>query len=367
MMTAASANSAPHLQPLGVGELLDRAIRIYRKNFLALVGIVAVVQTPLVALQLIVSLVSFTPAIPEFPFSPTSPPPDNPFDLLTPTYFLGLLATFVIGLFTFFLMSLAWAAAARLTADSYLRNERLTILGAYDKITASAPRLLLTLLVVLAAGLALLIWTLIPCLGWFTGVGMWLYGIWVIYPLIIISCVLEGQGVGGSFRRAWDLVRRRFWWTLGFVFLLVVFGIAVTLGPSVVVGAILGVIFNADIFADNPRAVYILQTTIQSITSLATYILYSPIQMVSMTLVYFDLRVRTEGFDLALSTAGAEAGAGDILAQAPPPESGSPITGKELGYFALISFGLTLPFILFYVCIVAFIIFLGVAAAGSRF
>ena len=39
------------LRPLRLGELLDRAIRLYRANFLTFIGIIAVVYVPLMVLQ----------------------------------------------------------------------------------------------------------------------------------------------------------------------------------------------------------------------------------------------------------------------------------------------------------------------------
>src|SRR5512138_2726681 len=41
----------PTLRPLRLGELLDRAIRLYRGNFLTFIGIIAVVYVPLTVLQ----------------------------------------------------------------------------------------------------------------------------------------------------------------------------------------------------------------------------------------------------------------------------------------------------------------------------
>jgi hypothetical protein len=61
--------------------------------------------------------------------------------------------------------------------------------------------------------------------------------------------------------------------------------------------------------------------------------------MAAITLIYFDLRVRTEGFDLALLT--LEASGSTDLAEtmtAPVPlENERLITGPELGSFAIIS------------------------------
>src|SRR5512138_1588066 len=39
------------LRPLRLGELLDRAIRLYRANFLTFIGIIALIYIPLMVLQ----------------------------------------------------------------------------------------------------------------------------------------------------------------------------------------------------------------------------------------------------------------------------------------------------------------------------
>ena len=44
-------SALPALRPLGPGELLDQAIRLYRRNFLTFIGIIAVVYVPVMVLQ----------------------------------------------------------------------------------------------------------------------------------------------------------------------------------------------------------------------------------------------------------------------------------------------------------------------------
>ncbi len=44
--------SVPILNPLTVGDILDQSLSLYRKNFSLMIGIVALVQVPLLALAL---------------------------------------------------------------------------------------------------------------------------------------------------------------------------------------------------------------------------------------------------------------------------------------------------------------------------
>jgi hypothetical protein len=55
--------------------------------------------------------------------------------------------------------------------------------------------------------------------------------------------------------------------------------------------------------------------------------------------MYFDLRVRTEGFDLLLDADRATAGitVEALIADAPAPKSDQLVTGQELGRFAALT------------------------------
>ena len=67
-----TAISMPTLRPLGIGELLDQAIRLYRRNFLSFIGIIAVVQLPLGLLQFVLALLTL-PTNPLFGGSARNP------------------------------------------------------------------------------------------------------------------------------------------------------------------------------------------------------------------------------------------------------------------------------------------------------
>ena len=47
---------APDLRPLTLGEILDRAVRLYRRNFANFIGIIALVQVPLSIIQLLLTV-----------------------------------------------------------------------------------------------------------------------------------------------------------------------------------------------------------------------------------------------------------------------------------------------------------------------
>jgi hypothetical protein len=186
--------------------------------------------------------------------------------------------------------------------------------------------------------------------GWLTGFGMLTFLWVVIMPLIAPIAVIEKQGPIETLRRAWDLSRRRFWWVLGFIFILFIFNLLVISGPV----AILGVFFQFAMESNlEISALYaVLQVSVQAIIQLATSLLYLPLQFVAILLLYFDLRIRTEGFDLAL-LAREETGApllfDELAAGVPQPQQGNWITMAEMGNFALME----LVVIVLYVALVS--------------
>jgi len=157
--------------------------------------------------------------------------------------------------------------------------------------------------------------------------------------------VLEGQSAVGAIRRAWDLLRRRFWWVTGFVVILYVLNLLIVGGPGALINAILEVVLVYSAGLDSIYTGFVLQTIAQSLATLALSLVYLPLQITALTLMYFDLRVRTEGFDLTLRAEHALHGQVDvagILAQAPgPAAAGEPlVTWKEMGNLALLSLGI---------------------------
>lgn len=340
--------TAPPLRPLGIGELLDRAIRLYRQNFLKFIGIIAIMQIPLSALQLLTSLLTVSNIPTPFSIEGSGPPPD-PADIFSPTYFIGIIGSLVLGIISFLLIQgVATAALTRAIAGSYL-GESLGITEAYRKIGRAWLPLIGALILAILLSIVLGIWLLIPCVGWFTGIGILAFFWMVIVPLIAPVIVLEQQAATGAIRRAWDLARRRFWWVLGFVLILFIFSQLVITGPVTLITV--GFQFA---FGGNPFEFFTLQTIIQSVVGLLFSLIYLPLQLTAITLMYFDLRIRTEGFDLTvLSTSSSDSPAefSELVALAPRSERGNLVTMNEMGYFVLVSLG---AFVLYIILIFIF-------------
>ena len=356
--------SLPHLRPLSLGELLDQAIRLYRRNFLKFIGIIAIVQIPLAILQMLASLLTFGGLFAQVQ-NPEALSPSDPFGAFGPGYFAGIGLSLVLGLISFILIQgVASAATARAVADNYL-GESTGMLDAYEKIGRHWLSILAALLAMLLLYVLFFLWTIVPCVGWLTGFGILIFFSAVIVPLVAPVIVLEKQRATQAIRRAWDLARRRFWWTLGFVFILYLFSLLIIAGPSALLTVLMGALVGSPAGSNNPSTLFTVQTIMSSLVSLVTSLIYLPLQVTCITLMYFDLRVRTEGFDLALLAAGATGDqVAEVAAQTPPAGSGALVTWREMGYFALIELAGVGLYCIFYFVLVAVVVALVSAGGG---
>jgi hypothetical protein len=154
-----------------------------------------------------------------------------------------------------------------------------------------------------------------------------------IIPMVVPVVVLERQGSIASVQRAWYLVRRRFWPVLGTIFVLYLFNFLIVNGPTAIVNVILTAL--APSFGSTTTQL-IVTAIIQAMVSIVFIVIYYPLQMTAFTLIYFDLRVRTEGFDLALMASGD---AEQVMAAPVSQTKESLITGTDLGNFAILTLG----------------------------
>jgi len=340
----------PVLRPLRLGELLDQAIRLYRRNFVTFIGIIALIYVPLMILQTAATTL-LTSSMTDFASART------PEEILTNYgYWGGLFSTFIITFIQFILVQgIATGALTRAVADNYL-GKPTSILDAYRGLKDSWISLLGALLLFILLVMVLFLWTLVPCIGWFTGPGMLAFATAAISPLVAPVVVLEKQSALDAIRRAWDLARRRFWPVLGTIFVLYLFSLLIINGPAAIVNAILtGTLAS---FGDSTTRLVVL-TIIQALVSLVFVLLYYPLQMAAFTLIYFDLRVRTEGFDIALLTmTTAETADTTDISHVPVPRSNEQlITGPELGNFAILTIGALGLYILLVSVILAVVFF----------
>lgn len=359
-------NYASILRPLGMGELFDRAIRLYRRNFFKFVGVLAIMQIPLAGINLIVNLASYDSSILVIPDPAELAAQTDPFSVFGPDYFSTIFTNIFVTIVYLVLVSgIASAAITRLAADSYLELPTTSeaLFGAYEAIGDRWSTLVGAIGRYVFLFLMGFAWTMIPCIGWFTGPGILFVLAGLVLPLVAPVVVLERKSAGMSIRRAWHLVRGRFWWVLGFMLLLFLFNWVVVGGPSLLVGMALGFILPEQIAFDNPQLLYNIQVSVQALSDMVFNSLYLPLQLTCLTLLYFDLRVRKEGLDLSLAAA-AESGQKfstleHVAATAPVPE-GALVRATEWVYFI----GITFVFLAVYLILVFGLTFIIYSASG---
>jgi len=279
------------LRPMSVGDLLDEAIRLYRNHFVTFVGIVALWQVPLTILQTIPAIFSGMASL-EMGGQLAGGSPD--YGLLGQSLAglgLTILAALLNSLITGTLIN---GALARAMAASYL-GQPIGILEAYHL----GWRTFLSLFgaIVIATPVFMILYfgviSLICCLIALPAL-IWIIARWSVFTQTI---VLENLGPLAGLRRSQALTDGHTWRIIGILLALGVFLFLLTSIPEGIAAAITFLV--ATDFVTNPTA-YAIITALQTLVSMVSNILVLPLGLAVLTLLYFDLKVRKEGFDLEM-------------------------------------------------------------------
>lgn len=257
------------LRPLGVGELIDAAIRIYRSRAKTLLLAVAV---PVVPVLVLTTLVSFS-SQPDLTVDPATGQTNfDGGDLAL--FFAGAIVTLIA---TTIATSIATAACFRSISGAYVGDDpdwRQSLRFAMSRFGS-------------VLGLTLLI-------GLLTVLGLVACLVGVLVPMTFLSVavpalLVEGLGVGDAMRRSWRLVRGTAWRVLGIVLLSALLGLVFQAALS----APIALIFLVDV---SPLVEQIVNGVVTTIST----VLVVPFSAALTMALYVDLRVRKEGFDLVL-------------------------------------------------------------------
>jgi hypothetical protein len=325
-------------QPRTIGQLLDQAIRLYRNNFWTFTGIIALMQVPFTLIQLTLNYFTVNE-------SGVLRPAITSMEDLGP-YIIGLI---IVLASIVFIQGFAAAALTQAISDFYL-GEKIGIIEAYRKVKRSWISLLGALFLLFLFMIPLFIWTLIPCIGWLTGPGMFVFVGMMLSPLIAPSVVLEKRRAYDAIKRAWGLAMKRFWWLLAFVIILGLFSYIVVTGPTQIIGLIFQSRLIGATGTEEYMNVYRLLLVVQTLLGLIMGILYFPLRSTGIILAYFDLRVRSEGFDLAVLAHQADPDVTDVVDLASlglQPVGKFRIELSHLGYFAALTVGAVVVYFAF--------------------
>lgn len=277
------------LRPLGLGDILDGAFRVIRRNpktTLGLSAVVAVIEAVIGAVSLFVAVRALNHV--DFRFGATggtSTFSANPLQLLT-TFLDVLTGAVLTGMLT-------------LVVTQDVLGRRLTIGETWRQVR---PRMW-TLLGLSLATTILEVLGLLVCIA----PGVWLWGIWAV---AMPACMVERLGVGASMGRSKALVDRTFWRVWGIRAL----GVLITRFISFLIllpFLIIGFAAFFDTLDDTGSVVWLV--VFFGVGSLIGRTFVAPVQAGIDALLYVDLRMRKEGLDLALQQAVA-APAGPVAA-----------------------------------------------------
>ncbi len=330
-----------NLHPLSLGEILDTAIRLYRRNFWLFVGVITLAEIPLLLVQVLL------------PFLYTKGAGEDFFSLhwwvINGVNFL-LRWIFVDGIGT---LALGYAISQR-----YLRQPT-ALLDVYRRVGGSLPGLLGVFFVVPGLLLVVTIWGLVPCLGWVSSMGIYIFLNMAVLPFVPLVLVIERQNSLQSILRAWDLARRRFFWLIFFNIMLAVFSWILVAGPSLVASGLATALLDKTV-AGSAETWYPL---IWSVAGTLFNMLFLPIEIGAWTLTYYDVRVRSEAFDLALLVTDAPEDTNQLV-QLPPLEKW--FSWGDIVRLVSISLGMVAIFVSFYLLWFAAIGFLLLLGALAR-
>lgn len=266
------------LRPMGIGDMLDETLRLYRANFTLFVGTCAVIEVPLQAVIFLFTISILGAIQPINNLSGTS-------GTLTPAQQAALthdllalggfgLAVAVIALIAFAAES---AALAVIISNRYLEHPA-TAGMAYR---AALNRLGPLLLALLWAFIRLIPFMILS----FVLLGLpFLVYFFVAWSLIPQAIMLEGVDGLAASKRSRQLMQGYWWKSFGLLVVTAVLLTIISQIPSQII--------------DNAAGSFEARSLVNLIVSLVVVVLIRPIQTTATTLLFYDLKIRKEAFAL---------------------------------------------------------------------
>lgn len=316
-------SNLPNLRPMTIGDLLDAAFRLYRSHFVTFIGIAALLQVPMLIVQALAQYLLAGRALIDIARFSSSPPVvapgQNPLSVLPVASFVTLYAvSLLLGLVQYLVVyNLITGALSKAISQSYM-GQTISILGSYaigwrrffSLVAASLVPYLASLLLLVpvigiiaavfvsATGSAepsvpLAIVLVLGMIGLIVAISIGIFVVYVRFLLTTQAIVLEDLGPLHALGRSWNLTRGSFWRTLGLIILM---GIVVYIVAGIPAS---GVSLALQLTARNVDAI-VRGQIITLILSQIGLILALPLQFAVYTLLYYDIRIRREGYDLEL-------------------------------------------------------------------
>ena len=269
----ASTRAAPQLRPLGVGETLDAGFKIYKARFRTLVLCVLVPVVPItIVMILLLASVSDGAFTADRTFN------NDTSGVTTSDDGVALAGVGITFLLNALMGLLATAACLRAVSAAYLGDD-----VTWQQSLRFGLRKLFPLVV---ATIVVAVCVFFGIFGFLIGAVFVFVRLAVVTPALVVEDIGPLKAVG----RSWRLVKGRWWSTFG-----------TTLIAYLLVGAIgqlIQTLLIAPAFASGDNEV--LGATMTGVGQVVSNAITLPLQAAILTVLYYDLRVRKEGLDLAL-------------------------------------------------------------------
>jgi hypothetical protein len=260
----------PELRARGIGEILDAAVVLYRARFGKLIAVAAWVIIPAQVLSTLV-LLSAQPDGFELGITGTPSPVYDGGDAAV--QFGAWVVLLVLGIVS---SAFVTAACARIVADAYVDHTE----TAGDAIRLVGRRLL----PIIGLAVILFVAQVAGFFACFVGAVLPLTFFAVAIPVLVI----EGTGVFRALGRSIELTKSKFWHVLGLVLAAQLLTFVLQAGLSALLGLGLA--------SDNTFVLVMTQGAVNTVSAMIT----TPFVAAATLALYFDLRVRVEGFDIQL-------------------------------------------------------------------
>jgi hypothetical protein len=263
--------SSSALRPLRIGEILDAGIKAYLRNARTLLGLTALVVVPFQALAAVV-LLSTVSNGDEIPHGSVLAVGHR-----SAAHATSVGANAVLGITSILVAAITTAACVKAVSDIYL-DQPTSIRGS---LSFALRRSLALIWLEILTGVLLVIAFIALVIP-----GIWLYGAWSVATQALL---IERLGAASALGRSYALVRGRWWPTAG---VLIVSQIMVS-----IVGGAIQALLVAIFLAGSSVLVTAL---VVSLAAAVSAILTRPLSAAIRTVLYYDLRVRREGFDVEM-------------------------------------------------------------------
>ena len=309
------------LRPMGIADILDETVELYKTSFILLIGIAAVLYVPY-SIFTQYFMMKYYPRL--------DAPPQSPTDILP------MIGAMVLGLLWVMIVSPFVTGAMTYAVSERYLSRQTTVMTSFKRVLSWAIFWRIALSVIVNFGVSIvmvgviggliglcvfigtvnttMLFVAIP-LAVVLSLGALFGGCYVMLRLVLINCtiVVEMKPFVESFGRAWSIVTGHMLKCLG---LLTLSTLVVGIVSSIVVQPTqLALTFSMAKGGRPAEWLLILHTLIGATSST----ILAPVTSIVTILLYYDIRIRKEGFDLELLASELHAKSEQASAWTPQP------------------------------------------------